>query len=158
MLRQHNVDLNVCFHDRAVKATPELCRVAGMSVRLMPRHPMTLLLCGVLQDACPMFGGGSGGPLFSTERNLFWNDLNSFLSFFSASSFPLPLPFSCLSFSFEGTLTLLFEFFFTRRERDVEGSARQKKETLTEIQKGNTEALSLFKQVAEDTDNKEGVL
>lgn len=73
-----------------------------------------------------MLGGASGGPLFSRERSLFRNGLNPFLSFFSASSLPLSLPFSFLPFSFEGTLTLLFEFFFTLRERDVEGSAQTK--------------------------------
>jgi len=40
----------------------------------------------------------------------------------------------------------------------VEGRARQKKATFTQIQKGNREALALFEQVAEDTDNREGVL
>ena len=61
-------------------------------------------------------------------------------------------------FFLRNVVSLLLWIFQTLREREVEGRARQKKATFTQIQKGNREALALFEQVAEDTDNREGVL
>lgn len=55
MLRQHHVDFTDCFHGRTLKATPEPHRVAGLSLRLMQKHSVTLLLCGVCRMPVPCF-------------------------------------------------------------------------------------------------------
>lgn len=100
-----------------------LLSCAGLSVRLMPRHPMTVLSCGVCRMPVPC--------LVVPQVDLSFLGREAYFGMASTLSYPfflppLSLPFSFLPFSFEGTLTLLFEFFFTLRERDVEGSGQTK--------------------------------
>lgn len=84
---------------------------AEPQARAKALHDLSAECC--LQDACPVFGGGSGGSLSSPGREAHLGIKSTFFCSVSASSLPLPsLPFSSslLSSFFLLFASLVFPF------------------------------------------------
>lgn len=94
---------------------------AEPQARAKALHDLTAECC--LQDACPVFGGGSGGSLSSPGREAHLGIKSILFYPISASSLPLPspfplphfppFPFSLLPLSFLSSPFLLLSFLST---------------------------------------------